>query len=274
MEPDKYRSIYSRLNSKEDLKKLGLKYSVNEDVLEAILVQKIIRETKTRYYIIKKQIHAILKEWETGKSFLELSHELNFTPALTASLILQEKKHTKKQVRDILHNPETIRDPRLKRELKEALSMEVVYSPEGTRRQTERGKMVEHAVKEWLTDKGIRFMTEYDSRRKNIDAERRLREKNVLGVSLKSRKTPDFLLAEKIKVKSREVGWVECKASFGDREEVGRDYGKQLKHYGELFGVGVVVYWYGLVDGVHENIKDKNVILASREIIAETQTLS
>ena len=44
------------------------------------------------------------------------------------------------------------------------------------------------------------------------------------------------------------INWIESKATFGDRVEVNKNMKKQLEPYLELFGQGVVIYWFGFVD--------------------------
>ena len=46
---------------------------------------------------------------------------------------------------------------------------------------------------------------------------------------------------------------------LGDEIEVKRDYHKQLKHYAELYGKGMVVYWHGFLN----NIKLEDIMVAS-----------
>jgi hypothetical protein len=63
-------------------------------------------------------------------------------------------------------------------------------------------------------------------------------------------KTPDCLLDEPIRVNGWEINWIESKASFGDNTEVRKNIRNQLIPYNELFGNGLVVYWFGVVDDV------------------------
>ncbi|MGD1061080.1 MAG: TPD domain-containing protein [Methanomassiliicoccales archaeon] len=56
------------------------------------------------------------------------------------------------------------------------------------------------------------------------------------------------LLDEPIRVNGWDINWIESKASFGDTIEIGKNVRKQLEPYTELFGDGLVVYWFGFVD--------------------------
>ena len=72
-------------------------------------------------------------------------------------------------------------------------------------------------------------------------------------------KTPDALLKETIRTNGMNVKWIESKASFGDEIEIRRNTKKQLKAYTEIFGQGIVVYWFGNVDDF-EPVKGVRVV--------------
>jgi len=63
-------------------------------------------------------------------------------------------------------------------------------------------------------------------------------------------KTPDCLLDEPIKLNGWTINWIESKASFGDRVEFNKNIRGQLAQYVDMFGHGVVVYWFGHIDEV------------------------
>ena len=86
-------------------------------------------------------------------------------------------------------------------------------------------------ARQWLDAQGIGYRTEKDLRGEFP-------------------KTPDALLDKPIVVNGWKVNWIESKATFGDRVEVNRNTKKQLSPYVELFGQGLVVYWFGFVDEI------------------------
>jgi hypothetical protein len=45
-----------------------------------------------------------------------------------------------------------------------------------------------------------------------------------------------------------EINWIESKATFGDNVEIKKNIKKQLLPYLDLFGRGMVVYWFGFLD--------------------------
>ncbi|MCX6695665.1 MAG: TPD domain-containing protein, partial [Candidatus Altiarchaeota archaeon] len=208
--------------------------------------QKIIRDTKRRYYHVKTAAPKLAREWGDGATLSALARKANFPPVLTASMILEHMNVTKNTFREYIQDPSRVPNPRLKTELVKALAEDLVYSPEGTTLMWERGKDVERRVKQWLNENRIKYITEYDAKK----------SQHI--------KTPDFRLESPVKMYGKWVNWIECKASFGDDVEARRDYFKQLVHYVDLFGQGIVVYWYGFLEGA---LKDSHIIITDKRLV-------
>lgn len=239
-----YETVYSGLDVDSDLMGLCLKYGIDMDTLKAILHQKIVRETMHNHHKIKTQANKIARQWQAGKSILNLSKELNYPPVMTAWMILEARGLTRIHFKIILRDPNIIKDPRLRREVSEAIKKDVVYSPSAISEQVTRSKMVEETIRNWLAGRKIPYIDEKEAKEK------------------KQVKTPDFLLKKTIHHDGRKINWVECKASFGDDAEINRDYRKQLRHYIDLYGSGMAVYWYGTID----DITLKDISIASSEL--------
>ncbi len=252
MDANEYKRIQDSLETVDDIDIVCKKQNLSKDLLLVILTQKIVRDTKRKYYSVKNKSRNLVADWKNGKSFYDISKEVRFPPVLTASLMMQYMGVSKKRFKTHMQDPSTVSDPRIKKELKHAIAKELVYSPDATRLQWERGKEVELKVKNWLSSMKIRFKTEKDLRSTH-------------------EKTPDFLLEAPVKTKDRWVKWIECKASFGDMTEVRRDYQKQLIHYSRMFGEGIVLYWYGFLDESVKELNDKILIfdkgLLKRDLI-------
>jgi len=95
--------------------------------------------------------------------------------------------------------------------------------------------MGEDLIHEWLESCDLEFITESDMSK----------EPNT--------KTPDFLLSEPYKIEGIDVRWIESKAVFADEKEHNRYQLKQFSFYEDLFGPGMVVYWYGFLDTLVPN---------------------
>lgn len=163
---------------------------------------------------------------------------------MTAWLILESKGISRGQFRTMVRNPDAIPNSRLRKEISAAVKKDIVYSPDAISSQIKRSKMVEEKIRSWLLKKKISFIDEQEAKEK------------------KHAKTPDFLLKKTLTYGKQKIHWVECKASFGDIAETRRDYKKQLKHYVEIYGMGIVVYWYGFLS----NITLKDILIVSGEL--------
>ncbi len=254
MNEELYTRLYRNLNKRGDVPEFAAMLGISESILFAILSQKIVRKTKRDYHGLKRQSSVLFEEWKRGKSLLKLSEERKFSPVLTASFILKENGITRKEFHDYLRNPHEIEDRRLRKEILEVLEEEVVYSPEAAEIQRENGKVAEQKIGAWLDSQGATYITEIEARELH-------------------RKTPDFLLKGSLLLEGNLLFWVESKASFGDRIQMRGDYNRQLKHYVDLFGRGLVIYWNGYVndsDSVEKFLYDPNILIGNSLIVEGT----
>jgi hypothetical protein len=258
MNEDLYVRLYRRLNKKGDVFKLAKIFDIPEGVLFAILSQKIVRKTKRDYHGLKKQSRRLLKQWKNGKSLLKLSEERKFSPVLIASFVLREYGISKKHFREYLHNPQDVKNPRIRKEILEILEEEVVYSPQAAVIQRENGRNAEERIGEWLDQQGTDYITEGEARAIH-------------------QKTPDFLLNDTFSVNGKKITWVESKASFGDKTQMRGDYHRQLKHYVSLFGDGMVVYWHGYINdspSPQDFPYDNHVLISNSDLIEDSGCLN
>ncbi|MBU4189501.1 MAG: C15orf41 family protein [Candidatus Thermoplasmatota archaeon] len=248
MKLEDYKKLYRRLNGVEDVDILCKEYQLTKDALFNILSQKIVRNATARYYPVKRYGRDLVHEWLNGKSFLEIANRISFPPVLTASIILQQYGISKKRFWKYITHLELLPDPRLKKELAEVKDTDWCYSPKAMVSQRKRGDSVENLVKEWLEKRDVGF-----------EREKELKEKY--------KKTPDFLLKKPLTIDEKKINWIECKASFGDKTEIGRNTKKQFLPYTEMFGKGMVVYWHGFIEDI-EIIK--NMIIVDRNFFEKT----
>lgn len=231
MKIKEFKEIYQKLNRADDIKKLCDVYNIEKDTLYNILSQKIVGKTKYKYYTIRHHSRDLLHEWLHNKSFLSIARTLHFSPVMTASIILQQYGLSKKRFWRYISNLDTVKEKRIQKELKEVCDNDFVYSPRALEEQKKKGEEVENKVRCWLIEHKVSFQTEPELRKKY-------------------KKTPDFLLAEPIKIDGCDINWIECKASFGDLQEFNRNLKKQLLPYIEKFNSGMIVYWYGFIDEI------------------------
>ena len=227
-----YQQIYQELESHEDISKVSNKYSVSISTISSISHQKTVRNVKKYHSRIVQKSPRMVKSWHKGKTILELARQNRFPPVLIASIMLKEMGLKSKS---IIKNPAILSNKRLKQDVIQAIDNDMDFSPRGHEVQSRLGDLGEELIHDWLTDYDLDFLTESEMNK----------EPNA--------KTPDFLLKESIDVNGSKVKWIESKAVFADETEHNRYQKKQLGFYEELFGPGMVVYWYGYLDTITPN---------------------
>ncbi len=232
-----YTKLLRQLNKLSDVDKLANKSKYSKEFLFVIYSQKIVQNATQKYYKIKHLAPVYKKHWLEGKTFLQISNKIGFPPVLTALLILKEDGLSRKMYRKYLNDLDLVKDPRLKEELQEVIEHDIIYSPRGNEIQAERGRIGEEKIHKWLIKNNFNFQT----------------EKELMD---KYEKTPDFLLKTPINVRGMDIYWIESKATFGNKSELKKNIKNQLIPYRDLFGAGMVIYWFGfitpkpMVDGI------------------------
>lgn len=245
---ERYEELVEELQRYSDIDRLSKETAIDEEALLVIYTQKVTRDATRRYYRIKSRAPKYYHQWRSGKPFMKFARENRFPPILTALIILLEGNTTRKGFWRMLMNPGKVPDARLRREIKDIVRNDPIYSPEGAEVQAERGKYGEERLQEWLDDHVVGYRDEEELR----------------GTYPK---TPDILLDEPMTLNGTELIWIESKANFGDRTEVSRNFKRQLKPYSELFGPGLVIYWFGVVDGLQGRRDD--VFIGTPETLEE-----
>jgi len=231
MKYNDFKNLYDQLKTPSDVKRLTNELSLDEELLTVIYTQRTVRDTTKKFYRVQRHAPRILSEWKGGRSMLSLSEKYEFPPMLMGLMIFQANGCSKKQFWKLVRDPHSITDKRVRREIEEITREDCIYSPWGTELQYKRGTWGESQLESWLKKHHLTYKTEKDLRGEFP-------------------KTPDCLLDEPIRVNGWEINWIESKASFGDKVEINKNVRKQLEPYTELFGEGLVVYWFGFVDEI------------------------
>jgi len=228
-----YQELYKELATYEDIHRLQSERGLDRELLLVIYTHRVSRDATRRYYTVLNHVNEMQKEWKQGKSYVDIARKWRFPPVLIAQMIEKHKNTSRRAFWDGFRRPDEISDPRIRREVKEAMADDWVYSPRGGEIQRERGVRGEARLHDWLDKYHIPYRTEKDLRGRFS-------------------KTPDALLGNLIGLNGRRVQWIESKANFGDDVEIRRNVKKQLVPYVNMFGEGVVVYWYGYVRDTEE----------------------
>jgi hypothetical protein len=228
MKTNEYKKLIRQLNTPLDIDKLASRTKYDKDLLLVLYSQKTVKNATKKYHKIKHLARKYHSQWKSGKSFLQIAEKIEFPPVLTGLLILKEEGISRKMYRKYLNNLDEVKNKRLRKELQEVIDNDIIYSPEGNNIQAQRGLKGEERINKWLTKKKLQFQTETE-------------------LAENHEKTPDFLLRKPINVRGIPVYWIESKATFGCKTEIKKNLKNQLIPYRELFGSGMVIYWYGFI---------------------------
>ncbi|MDD4307647.1 MAG: C15orf41 family protein [Thermoplasmata archaeon] len=243
MNTQEYNQLAKQLNFPSDIGRLARDQNINRELLLIIYTQRVTRDSTRRYYQVKNRAPQLLSQWKKGTSLVQLAKKEIFPPVLLSLILMQQDGMPRKEFWNYIRDPKSAPDKRLKTEMYEVVREDIIYSPAGMDVQYQRGKKGEARLCEWLDRNGIEYRTENDLRGEY-------------------QKTPDCLLHEPIEIDGQKVHWFESKANYGNAFEVKRNNKKQLVPYTEIFGPGIVVYWFGYVSDF-EPADDVRVVDAS-----------
>src|SRR3989449_3951785 len=229
MKLSEYQALSRGLWPGEDIDSLAENLGLDKELLLVISTHRIVRETTKKFYGVKAQARRLAFMWQNGESLLGIARKFEFPPILTALMVLEQRKISRKQFWKMINELDSVKDRRLRQELADVNRADIVYSPEGSARQYARGRWGEAKLQTWLNARSLQYETEKDLRAKYD-------------------KTPDILLHKPIEMNGSRQYWIEAKATVGDPYEIRRHLRKQLQPYSDLFGDGAVVYWFGHVD--------------------------
>ncbi len=224
-----YKKAIKNLNSIEDVKRVSEETGRDFETLRIIFFQKETRRMIRLHGKIFGKREELLWKWNSGKTIVEIAEDERFSPVLLIHILLAAMEISKKKTKKIVKNPAIVDNERMEKEIREAMEVDYLYSPEAHKEQISRGKKGEDRLFRWLDSKGWIYTKEEEMKR---------------GEGIK---TPDALLSKPAKILDKKVIWLDSKALFGDPEEIKRACNKQFKHYVRIFGPGAAVYWYGYV---------------------------
>src|SRR3989449_2250411 len=150
MKLSEYQDLYRRLSTAEDIDFLAEKFGLEKELLLVIYTQRIVRETRKKFYRVKAQARRLAFMWQNGSSLLEIARKFEFPPILTALMVLEQRKISRKQFWKMINELDSVKDRRLRRELDEVNRADIVYSPQGSARQDARGRGGEAELPTWL----------------------------------------------------------------------------------------------------------------------------
>ena len=162
--PDRYEELVEELHRHDDITRLSTETHMDEEALLVIYTQKVTRDATRRYYRIKSRAPKYYHQWRSGKPLMKFARENRFPPILTALIILLEGDMTRKGFWRLLQNPGKVPDARLRREIKEIVRNDPIYSPAGAEVQAQRGRHGEERLQDWLDEHDVGYRDEEELR--------------------------------------------------------------------------------------------------------------
>src|SRR3989449_8355295 len=77
--------------------------------------------------------------WQKGETFWGIARNFESPPILTALMVLEQRKISRKQFWKMINELDSVKDRRLRRELDEVKPAGIVYSTQGSARQNAPG---------------------------------------------------------------------------------------------------------------------------------------
>ena len=119
MKYEDYKELYSQLKQPSDIDFLARKLGIDRELLLVLYTQRTVRDATRRFYIVKKDMKKIAKEWHHGTSIARIAKMINFPPVLLGLMLGAEIGLPRKQFWKYVRNPESCHDKRLKKELQQ-----------------------------------------------------------------------------------------------------------------------------------------------------------
>nr|CAG4644144.1 EOG090X0A0V [Lepidurus arcticus] len=267
MKRDLYEAIVARLKdlpARNCLRILVQEFSeAPKETLSSIANLVIQRRTKRLHHRFRTRDSMEMLYTRQGVTngdepgvLLRIADDTGLTPALLARFILEfhyenavsknveesNSSVTRNLVTTLTKNTHGIEDGDLALEIYMCNLQDDFYGPYSEAVKAGIGHEYEQKLCRILRQHNVPFCDENDLRNRGYD------------------KTPDVKLDVPIAVDGFVVNWIECKAVFGD-PDVHSDYLRdQLWSYWNRFGSGMVIYWFGFVEGLDSG-KEKGILV-------------
>lgn len=145
-----------------------------------------------------------------------------------------------------IKDPHVITDEVLRENVLQCITYDVCYGPINDAIRHSVGLEFEIKLRNFVMDMKLPYMDENDLRKRGYD------------------KTPDIKLEIPIAVLGHPVCWIESKASFGDLEAHNEYLQGQYLSYWNRFGPGLVIYWFGFIDEIFDEMKKQGILIMNK----------
>src|SRR3989449_7059612 len=134
MKLSEYQDLYRRLSTAEDIDFLAENFGHDKELLLVIYTQRIVRETTKKFYRVKAQARRLAFMWQNGSSLLEIARKFEFPPILTALMVLEQRKISRKQFWKMINELDSVKDRRVRPEIDDTSPGGHFYLPGGRAR--------------------------------------------------------------------------------------------------------------------------------------------
>ncbi|CAK9099978.1 CDAN1-interacting nuclease 1 [Durusdinium trenchii] len=206
----------------------------------------------------RKRAAQYLADVRGGERVLAVAERVRFSPYLLARMVVEHAENetrsrgaageknvgrvlSRKELGAMMKDPSRISDVALREQVQECIDADPGNSPFFDRLRDTIGDEFEYLLEEKLRAHGILFQSETA-----------LRDMGMAKTPDVKLEVPIGILPDTPEAQGRAVFWIDSKAMFGD-QNTHRDNLAQLQGYVNRFGPGMVIYWFGFVDDLHDD---------------------
>uniref|UniRef100_A0A182Y167 CDAN1-interacting nuclease 1 n=1 Tax=Anopheles stephensi TaxID=30069 RepID=A0A182Y167_ANOST len=225
------------------------------DTLGSIVAKEVIQRVKSNHSKLTARAASMVKEFQTlakqtptAQDILQkMAIEWRIPSTVLCRIFLAKfyPDASKSEINEMLRMPDLIPDSLLAVNVSCCLYSEIMDGPITDLVRRFIGEEYEVRLKKMAREAGMVFYDEGDLRRTGYD------------------KTPDLKMAVPFMYRGQVINWIESKASFGDMDSHKRYVKDQLSSYGNRFGPGIVIYWFGYVESIADCPDNGNYVIVT-----------
>eukprot|EP00466_Bigelowiella_natans_P009692 jgi/Bigna1/76389/fgenesh1_pg.41_\ len=222
----KYQMHYLRTKARwQGIRRCVQRYYEGEDIVSIAVSQR-----KSPYLVARSILEDHLSyTYPQSKIFVSIEGIVKCHPSKPTVI---SKGVAKKMISKLMRNPSLIEDEILREQIEKCIELDLHCSPYFDYIRRFVGDEYEHILQEKLRNRGIPHQSEDDLKVEGMD------------------KTPDVRLLVPVDISKQSVTWIDSKASFGDPLSHEKHTQQQIQQYVDRYGPGMIIYWFGFVEGM------------------------
>jgi len=134
---------------------------LDRELLLVLYTQRTVRDATRRFYVVKKDIKKIAREWHRGTSISRIAREINFPRTARTNAHARDRLPRKQFWKYV--RTRRMHDKRLKKELKQMADDDMIYSPRVAGSGGQR-RLGEKKLQDWLDHRQLKYKTEPELR--------------------------------------------------------------------------------------------------------------